>query len=127
MGLSSIELVSIPVTDQQSSKDFYVEKLGFTVVAEEVMGDGADAGRWVQLGAPGGGVTVSLVTWMPAMAPGSLHGLTMLTDDIAATVNELRGRGVTISEEPFDSPYGSFATVLDVDGNGINLHQPPAS
>lgn len=65
MRLGVIELVSVPVTDQARSKEFYEDKLGFKVISDDQFGDQ----RWVQLEPPGGGVNITLVTWFEEMRP----------------------------------------------------------
>jgi len=57
--MKGIEVISIPVTDQQTAKAFY-EKIGFQLIIEAPMGDG---NTWVQLGIPGQATSISLVNW----------------------------------------------------------------
>lgn len=54
MRLGVIELVSVPVTDQSRSREFYEGKLGFKLISDDQFGDGQ---RWVQLEPPGAGRT----------------------------------------------------------------------
>jgi lactoylglutathione lyase len=44
-------------------------------------------------------------------------------DDIQATYEELRGRGVEFTEEPSEQPWGMWAQFKDVDGNEFGLIQ----
>ena len=114
-----VAIVSVPVADQDRAKAFYVDTLGFTLVADQPMGDGA---RWVQV-APGfSGVSLTLVTWFEQMPPGSLRGMVLQTRDINAAHAELRKRGVAIDEIE-EAPWGRYATFEDVDGNGFVLQQ----
>lgn len=121
MALRGIEVVSIPVSDQDRAKQFYAEKLGFTVDIdapfEEVM-------RWVQLTPPGGGASITLTTWNN-MAPGSVKELYLACENIDAVYNELNGRGVTFTQDVSDTPFGRFAAFTDPDGNGWSLHEGP--
>lgn len=114
-----IAIVSVPVRDQDAARRFYVEKLGFQVVADNPMGPDR---RWVQLAPPGGGPSVTLVTWFPTMPPGSVKGLVYDVDDIASTCATLRERGVVVGEID-RQPWGDLAQLDDVDGNGIVLQQ----
>ena len=50
MRLGVIELVSVPVSDQQRSKEFYESKLGFRLISDDQFDEGQ---RWVQLEPPG--------------------------------------------------------------------------
>ena len=117
--IDRVAIVSVPVADQDRAKKFFVDLLGFTLVADQPMGDGA---RWVQV-APGfGGVSLTLVTWFDQMPPGSLRGMVLNTKDIDAAHAELKKRGVAI-EDIEDAPWGRYATFEDVDGNGFVLQQ----
>ena len=120
MGVRSIEVVSIPVSDQAWSKAFYAGSLGFTVDTDEAF---AENQRWVQLTPPGGGASISLVTWNPAMPPGAIKDLYLACTDIDVTYNELVGRGVRFTQAVFDTPFGRFAHFEDPDGNGWSLHE----
>jgi catechol 2,3-dioxygenase-like lactoylglutathione lyase family enzyme len=60
MALSGIEVISVPVRDQDVAKKFYAETLGFTVAMDSAFGDGM---RWVMLRPPGGESAITLVTW----------------------------------------------------------------
>jgi catechol 2,3-dioxygenase-like lactoylglutathione lyase family enzyme len=114
-----VAIVSVPVADQDRAKAFFIDTLGFQLVADQPMGDGA---RWVQV-APGfGGVSLTLVTWFEQMPAGSLRGMVMATQDINGAHAELRTRGVEISDIE-EAPWGRYATFEDVDGNGYVLQQ----
>jgi len=39
MALSGIEVISVPVSDQDAAKKFYAETLGFTVAMDTTFGD----------------------------------------------------------------------------------------
>jgi predicted enzyme related to lactoylglutathione lyase len=51
------------------------------------------------------------------------QAITLQVDDIQATVAELKSRGVEFAQEPFDTPWGIFATFLDQDKNQLLLVQ----
>ncbi|GAB2667990.1 glyoxalase superfamily protein [Kribbella swartbergensis] len=119
MALQSLFIVSVPVSDQDRSKAFYTEKLGFDVRADNMFGEL----RWVQLQPPGGGTSITLVTWFPTMPPGSLKGLVIECDDVDATAAELTGRGLTLNEDIQDAPWGRFTSLDDPDGNGWVIQQ----
>jgi catechol 2,3-dioxygenase-like lactoylglutathione lyase family enzyme len=53
MAIKSFEIVSVPVSDQQRSKQFYRDVVGLELVREEPMGPGQS---WIQL-APKGCLT----------------------------------------------------------------------
>jgi catechol 2,3-dioxygenase-like lactoylglutathione lyase family enzyme len=101
----SVAIVSVPVRDQTRARDFYRDKLGFTLVMESAMGDDM---TWVMLRAPGGGAAVTLVTWFETMPAGSLRGLVLETNDIAAEHSRLRAADVDIDDIK-DASWGRFA------------------
>src|SRR5215510_10835525 len=90
--LDTITLISVPVSDQQAAKAFYTDQLGFTVVADAENGDNPN-GRWIQLSPPGGGATITLVTWFDDLPPGACK-LSLGTPDADRAHAELVGRGV---------------------------------
>jgi len=120
MVVTAVQLFSLPVTDQDRARDFYVDILGFELVSETEMGPGM---RWVQVRPPGATTSVALVTWFATMTPGSTKGTVLETDDLDAEIIRLRGLGVTIEGDIQVAPWGKFVTFDDPDGNGIVLQQ----
>lgn len=117
--IDCIAIISLPVADQDRSKRFYTEVLGFEVIRDNPMGPGQ---QWVQVGPAGGQTTFTLVTWFESMAPGSLAGIVLETADVVSEVARLKGRGLAISDVEIQ-PWGRFATFEDPDGNGFVLQQ----
>lgn len=120
MAISEVRVVSVPVSDQDRARGFYVETLGFELVADMQMGPEM---RWLQVRPPAGRTSLTLVTWFPSMAPGSMKGLVLECDDIDQTYQALRARGVRFMGAIESQPWGRFATFDDPDGNGIVLQQ----
>jgi catechol 2,3-dioxygenase-like lactoylglutathione lyase family enzyme len=119
VAITGVEVVSIPVADQDRARDFYVEVLGFELIRDAQMGPGM---RWVQLGAPGGrGTTLTLVTWFETMPAGSQKGLVLETDDLDGDVERLRAAGLEFPDGIEDQPWGRYVTLHDPDGNGLVL------
>ena len=118
MTITNVQLISLPVTDQERARHFYADVLGFDVVHDLAMGPG---GRWLQLRPHGAQTSVTLVTWFDSMAPGSVGGLVLETDDLDADVAELTRRGVTFADGIRKEPWGRYATFRDPDGNGLTL------
>jgi catechol 2,3-dioxygenase-like lactoylglutathione lyase family enzyme len=117
MTVTRVQLLSVPVTDQDRARDFYVDVLGMTLVRDNPMG--ADQ-RWVEVAPKGADTSITLVTWFPTMPPGSLKGLVLETDDLDSDLARLTGLGVPV-EGVQDAPWGRFVTFHDPDGNGIVL------
>lgn len=122
--ISHVQLLSLPVSDQDRARDFYVDVLDFDVIRDNPMGPDR---RWVQVGPKGAQTTITLVTWFPSMAPGSVKGLVLETDDLDADVAALTARGVLIPEGIQQQPWGRFVTFDDPDGNGIVLQATAAN
>ncbi|MGR5146576.1 VOC family protein [Photobacterium alginatilyticum] len=114
MGISRVDTVSIPVSDQSQALLFYRDALGFELIRDH---HADNHKRWIQLAPKGAETTISLVIPFGGMKAGSVQGLVVQTDDIHTTHSELTGRGVPLSEI-FTIIGGRFATFADPDGNG---------
>ena len=57
--IRGIDLVSIPVGNQQAALEFYTEKMGFKVVTNQDFGNGQ---RWIELLIPGAETRLALFT-----------------------------------------------------------------
>jgi catechol 2,3-dioxygenase-like lactoylglutathione lyase family enzyme len=117
-----LELVSIPVTDVDRAKDFYVNQVGFSADHDHQVND---ALRFVQLTPPGSACSVVMGTGITEMAPGSQKGVQVVVEDVAAARQHLIANGVAASEVDVQ-PWGSFVTFSDPDGNTWALQQLPA-
>jgi catechol 2,3-dioxygenase-like lactoylglutathione lyase family enzyme len=107
--MKSVEIIMIPVADQQKAKAFYLN-LGFQVIVEAPMGNGE---TWLQLGLPGGGATIALAKF---------QGIIFETEDIAGERERLAADGVVVCNID-DTPWGKFMWLKDEDGNGLCLHE----
>jgi catechol 2,3-dioxygenase-like lactoylglutathione lyase family enzyme len=128
-----LEVVVIPVSDVDRSKQFYSEQVGFQVDVDRTMGE---TFRVVQMTPPGSACSVSIGTGLVAMPPGSLKGLQLVVSDIEAARAHLVEGGVDVSQiqhfddgVPADGPggdYNSFVFFNDPDGNAWAVQQVPA-
>ncbi len=107
--MKTVEIISIPVSDQQKAKGFYL-KLGFQIIMEAPMGNGQ---TWVQVGLPGETTSISL---------SNFQGIIFETADIEKEVQELKAKGIETGKID-DTPWGKFSWLKDLDGNGLCLHQ----
>ncbi len=119
--ISRMRFVGITITDINLAMEFYVDKLGFAVQVEMPLPDG---NKFVMVAPPNGGS--SLVFSLPG--PGQTHSpasnISFETDDVMATFNELRAKGVEFSREPARTPWGGVeAQFVDPFGNHFMLHQ----
>jgi catechol 2,3-dioxygenase-like lactoylglutathione lyase family enzyme len=121
MAVTTLQVISVPVSDQDRAKEFYAGVLGFTVELDNEFGGGM---RWVMLRPPGGGTAITLVTWFDTMTAGSLNGSVLGCNDLEQTLAELSGRGLTFAEDQIqEAPWGRWKTFTDPDGNGWILQQ----
>jgi catechol 2,3-dioxygenase-like lactoylglutathione lyase family enzyme len=118
MAIKDIQLFSLPVSDQDRSRDLYVDILGFELLSDATMGP--DMG-WVQVAPPGSSTSITLVTWFPTMPAGSARGTVLETDDLEGDIAYLQSQGVPIDGDIQVMPWGRFVTFDDPDGNGIVL------
>jgi catechol 2,3-dioxygenase-like lactoylglutathione lyase family enzyme len=114
-----LELVTIPVSDVDRAKAFYVEQAGFVADHDHSVADGL---RFVQLTPPGSACSVVLGVGITDMPPGSQRGVQMVVADADAARKELADRGVEVSEVD-DQPWGRFVYFADPDGNTWTLQQ----
>jgi catechol 2,3-dioxygenase-like lactoylglutathione lyase family enzyme len=121
MAISSFEIVSVPVADQERAKKFYRDVLGFDLLRDEPMGP---TGRWIQLAPHGCSTTIALVTWFETMRPGGLQGVMLNSTNIDRDHQDLSAKGLELTKID-QQPWGRFAMFKDPDGNGWILRQPP--
>jgi catechol 2,3-dioxygenase-like lactoylglutathione lyase family enzyme len=132
--ITNISLITVYCLDQDESRDFYVDKLGFVTRTDVQVGDGF---RWVTVGHPGQPeLEVTLMTPGPPMdadaadflrrqlGKGQMGGLGLRVDDCKKTCDELTEKGVTFVQEPADRPYGVEAIIRDNSGNWLVLVEP---
>jgi catechol 2,3-dioxygenase-like lactoylglutathione lyase family enzyme len=121
MAITKVQVVSVPVSDPDRAKDFYVNVLGMELLQDMPM---SDAMRWLQVRPNGSDASITLVTWFPSMPAGSLKGLVLETLDMETTIAEIAARGFVIDSEIDEQPWGRFVTFDDPDGNGFVLREP---
>ncbi|HEX2086196.1 MAG TPA: VOC family protein [Solirubrobacteraceae bacterium] len=131
-----LEVVILPVADFDRAKSFY-QGLGWRLDADISVGDY----RLAQLTPPGSNASIIFGNGVTNAAPGSLDRLLLAVDDIDAARDELRSRGVDVSEvfhdaggslgggfvadpaaratgkDPEGRSYASYASFADPDGN----------
>jgi catechol 2,3-dioxygenase-like lactoylglutathione lyase family enzyme len=116
-----IELISVPVTDVDRAKEFYVERCGFNADHDHVVSDDL---RFVQLTPPGSACSIVIGKGVTDAEPGSVKGVQMVVADIEQARAELVGRGVEVGEVQ-DYPWGRFVFFNDPDGNGWSVQAIP--
>ena len=117
-----LELVNVPVSDVDRAKEFYVDKVGFTLDHDHAVNDEV---RFVQITPPGSACSISIGTGLGTEAkPGSVQGLQLVVDDIQAAHDHLAERGVEVSDV-HNFPWGDFVFFSDPDGNGWAVQHIP--
>jgi catechol 2,3-dioxygenase-like lactoylglutathione lyase family enzyme len=127
----NISLTTVYCLDQEATRDFYVEHLGFEPRTDVSMGDGY---RWLTIGHPRQPeLEVTLMMPGPPLSPdaaafvrsqlesGQMGGLGLRVDDCHKTYEQLSAKGVTFLQEPSDRPYGVEAVMRDNTGNWVVL------
>jgi catechol 2,3-dioxygenase-like lactoylglutathione lyase family enzyme len=127
--VSHLGAVALLVRDYDEARDWYVNNLGFILVADSDMGGGK---RWVVVAPPGAQETRLLLA--KAVKPeevaqiGNQAGgrvfLFLHTDDFARTHAAMKAKGVRFREEPRHETYGTVAVFEDLYGNKWDLLQP---
>ena len=120
-----LELVPIPVSDVERAKAFY-EQVGFGDLHDNQI---TETMRVVQFTPPGSSCSIVFGTGMGPitdMVPGSVKGIHLVVEDLAATRAALTARGVELSEVD-DMGGVLYSYFSDPDGNMWALQQWPAS
>jgi catechol 2,3-dioxygenase-like lactoylglutathione lyase family enzyme len=127
--------VCVYVLNQESAYDFYVNKLGFKVHTDAPMGEGA---RWLTVTPPEqpeleitlflvaeGGVfdKKTVATMQELIRKGTFGAAVFTCNDLFATYEELKGKGVVFKKPPTKEFYGFEALFIDDSGNWFSISQ----
>ncbi len=125
------------VHDQDEALAFYTQKLGMEVRADVTLPE-MGGFRWLTVGPPGQedvSITLMAIPGPPMMdeqtteqvrdlmAKGFAGTVFLTTDDVHASYEELKGRGVEFTEIPEERPYGIDSGFRDPSGNSFRLTQ----
>jgi catechol 2,3-dioxygenase-like lactoylglutathione lyase family enzyme len=132
--ITNVSLVTVYCHDQDETKNFYVDILGFEPRTDITMGEGF---RWVTVGHPSQPeLNLTLMIPGPPLDPeaaefyrrqlgkGNMGGLGLTVDDCRKTYEELSAKGVEFLQEPSDRPYGVEAVMRDNSGNWLVIVEP---
>ncbi|MBB5330173.1 PP2C family protein-serine/threonine phosphatase [Tunturiibacter gelidoferens] len=114
---------TIYVRDHDLSLKFYVDQLGFSVVADARFDFD---GRWVAIAPPDGSTVLALIAPKRGSENYKLIGrntqVGFLSEDINATYEQWRNRGVRFHHPPQQTLFGgTVAGFYDIDGNSFEL------
>jgi catechol 2,3-dioxygenase-like lactoylglutathione lyase family enzyme len=132
--LTQLTTAQVWVHDQDEALAFYTEKLGMEL-REDVTVPELGNFRWLTVGVPGQEVAITLMAIpgppvfdeetrsqiMGLMAKGAAGGLFFSADDVRATYEEMKSRGVEFAQEPTEQPYGVDAGFRDPSGNHFRM------
>jgi predicted enzyme related to lactoylglutathione lyase len=124
------------VHDQDEALAFYTEKLGFEVRSDVTLPEMGNF-RWLTVGPAGQDISIVLmaIPGPPVMDPetgdqvrelmakGFAGTIFLTTDDVHASYQEFKSRGVEFVEEPEERPYGIDSGFRDPSGNHLRLTQ----
>ena len=125
------------VHDQDEALAFYTDKLGMEVRSDVTLAEMGDF-RWLTVGPPGQEDVSIVLMAIPGppvmdaetaeqvrdlMSKGFAGTVFLTTDDVQASYEELRGRGVEFTEAPEERPYGIDSGFRDPSGNAFRLTQ----
>jgi catechol 2,3-dioxygenase-like lactoylglutathione lyase family enzyme len=125
------------VHDQDEALAFYTEKLGMEVRADVTIAEYGNF-RWLTVGPPGQedfAITLMAIPGPPVfdaetseqvrtlMGKGAAGTVFLATDDVQASYEELKARGVEFTEPPEERPYGIDSGFRDPSGNAFRLTQ----
>ena len=118
-GIDKATIVTIAVKDQDEALQWFTEKLGYEKRAD-MSGPGM---RWLTV-APRKQKEIEflLASWFPQLV-GRNATCVVETEDCRATTVELKKRGVKLTQEPVERPYGIEAVFEDLYGNHYALVQ----
>jgi len=116
-----LELITIPVSDVDRAKAFYIDQVGFNADYDHRV---SDTLRFVQLTPPGSGCSIAIGTGLTDKQPGSVSGLQLVVGDIEEAKAEFTSRGLDVGEVQ-DLPWGRFVFFSDPDGNAWAVQQIP--
>jgi lactoylglutathione lyase len=121
--ITRLNTVTVYVSDQDRSVDFYVGKLGFEKRADRDMGP---AGRWIEVCPPGattGLVLVRADAFDKTDRVGSAADLIFTTDDVHEAHKTLGARDVPVTD-PQVQAWGTSFVATDPDGLDVLIMQP---
>ncbi len=116
-----IELIFVPVTDVDRSKEFY-ERIGFHADHDQTPFEGL---RFVQMTPPGSACSIAFGTGLGGtLEPGQQNTIQVVVPDADEALAHLRALDVA-ADGVDEQSWGRFVTFDDPDGNTWTLQQLP--
>jgi lactoylglutathione lyase len=128
--INKVGTVCVYVADQERAKKFYTETLGFKLTQDAPLYPGA-SNRWIAV-VPQAGAATEVILYLPdenwehyRQVVGQSQAVTFDVTDMMSTVADLKKKGVQFTQEPDPQPWGTYATIVDSEGNRLLLVEPP--
>ncbi|HEX5857649.1 MAG TPA: VOC family protein [Microbacterium sp.] len=116
-----IELIFVPVTDVDRSKEFY-ERIGFHADHDQVPFDGL---RFVQMTPPGSACSIAFGNGLGIdLEPGQQNTIQVVVPNADDALEHLRSLDVE-ADGVDEQAWGRFVTFADPDGNRWTLQELP--
>lgn len=116
-----IELIFVPVSDVDRSKDFYV-KIGFNADHDQTPFDGM---RFVQMTPPGSACSIAFGTGLGIdLEPGQQNTIQVVVPNADEALAHLKSVGVA-AQGVDEQGWGRFVSFDDPDGNTWTLQELP--
>jgi predicted enzyme related to lactoylglutathione lyase len=116
--IKEIAFTAYPAKDVAALRAWYQDKLGIPFNSPYSQ-DGVEKYNEANIG--NGYFSVMTTEWIEREA-GSASGIVFEVDDIEDTIKKLRAKGVEVGE-PYDTPVCRVASLEDLEGNKVSLHQ----
>ena len=132
-----IDSAQLWVHDQDEALAFWTEKVGMEVRSDVTVPELGNF-RWLSVGPPGQDDIAIVLMAIPGppimdedttrqveelMAKGFAGTIFLATEDVQASYEELKARGVDFIDTPEERPYGIDSTFRDPSGNHVRLTQ----
>jgi catechol 2,3-dioxygenase-like lactoylglutathione lyase family enzyme len=111
--IAGVITVAVPVSDQDAAKSIF-EQLGLETRTDSELQPGF---RWIELGFPNGGATISLVAAGPELPAGIDTGVRLATPDARAAHKTIRDLGLDAGELLDWETAPLMFSFVDPDGN----------
>ena len=112
--ITELAFVATPVTDMARARAFYEGALGLKPTHDF-------NGQWIEYTIPEGTFAITNIEpeWKPSPQGTSVA---FEVDDLDATVEALKAKGIALDMGIFDTPVCRMAIISDPDGNHVTLH-----
>ena len=121
---AQVVAVSVPVSDQEQAREFYVDTLGFELQVDNAWREGM---RWIEVAPEGSVTSLMLVSWSDSLPPSLYRVIVISTDHIQEIYEELVAKGVLFDLPPTELSSGTQAMFRDPDGNALVLWEHSSS